>query len=220
MSPRPAAVLRPAPRVRTRDPEAKRALTMQAARRLFVERGYAATTTADVARQAGVSEGILFHHFGSKEGLLAAVAGEYGRGLAAAMFEAAPLGPTPPSAAEMLRRAFAFVREQGTLARLLVLTADPSSRQTARQASRAEIVGALARGFADWSSRGLLRRPIDPQIAAELLFALVEAALTECFVHGAGEREEDYLRETVRCVEGALAPLPDSPTPPEERTRA
>jgi AcrR family transcriptional regulator len=219
VSARAAAALRATPRARTRDPAEKRARVMEAARRLFVERGYSATTTADVARHAGVSEGILFHHFGSKEGLLAAVAGEYGRGLAAAMFEAAPLGPTPPSAGDMLRRAFAFVREQGALARLLVLTTDPTGRQLAREASRAEIVGALARGFADWSARGLLR-PMDPQIAAELLFALVGTALTECFVRGTGEREEDYLRETVRCVEGALAPLPDPSTPPEERTPA
>jgi AcrR family transcriptional regulator len=226
VSPRPAAALRRrAPRVRTRDPEAKRALAVEAARRLFAERGYAATTTADVARHAGVSEGILFHHFGSKEGLLAAVAGEYGRGLAAAMFGAAPLGPSLPSAAEMLRRAFAFVREQGTLARILVLSPDPGSRETARRASRAQIVAALSGAFADWSARGLLR-PMDPQIVAELLFALVEAALTQCFVHGDGEREEEYLRETVRCVEGALAPRVPSPaptepsTPPEERNRA
>jgi AcrR family transcriptional regulator len=192
---------------------------MEAARRLFAERGYAATTTADVARHAGMSEGILFHHFGSKEGLLAAVAAEYGRGLAAAMFDAAPLGPTPPSAEEILRRAFAFVREQGTLARLLVLSPDPGSRETARRASRAEIVAALSQAFGDWSARGLLR-PMDPEIGAELLFALVEAALTQCFVLGSGEREEDYLRETVRCVEGALAPLPASIHPPEERNPA
>ena len=74
------------PRTRTRDPEAKRARVMRAARELFAERGYTAATTAGVARRAGVSEGIVFHHFGSKEGLLTAVAGEYGRGLAEAMF--------------------------------------------------------------------------------------------------------------------------------------
>jgi AcrR family transcriptional regulator len=211
--------LRRAPRIRTRDPAQKRARAIEAARRLFAERGYAATTTADVARHAGVSEGILFHHFGSKEGLLAAVAAEYGRGLAAAMFEARPLGPTPPDAAEMLRRAFAFVREQGTLARCLVLSPDPGSRETARRASREQIVGALSAAFAEWSARGLLR-PMDPVIVAELLFALVEAALGQCFVQHDGEREEDYLRETVRCVEGALAPLPASIPlhPPEERS--
>jgi AcrR family transcriptional regulator len=201
-----ARALRGAPR--TRDPEAKRAQVMAAARRLFGERGYAATTTADVARRAGVSEGILFHHFGSKDGLLAAVASEYGRGLAEAMFEGEPLGETPPTAESMLRRAFRYVREQGTLLRVMVLPADPGSKQAARQASRAEIVAALAGAFAHWSERGLLR-PLDPRIAAELLFALVEAALTECFVRGGGEREEDYLREAVRCVEGALMPRPD-----------
>jgi hypothetical protein len=109
----------------------------------------------------------------------------------------------------MLRRAFAFLREQGPLSRLLLLSSDAASRQTARQASRAQIVGALSTAFTEWSARGLLR-PMDPQIAAELLFALVEAALTECFVRHGGAREEEYLRETVRCVEGAVRPHPDA----------
>ena len=48
---------------------------------------------------------------------------------------------------------------------------------------------------------------------AELLFALVEAALIECFVRGDGSREEEYLRETVRCVEGAVLPRLTDPNP-------
>jgi AcrR family transcriptional regulator len=183
---------------------------MRAARELFAERGYTAATTAGVARRAGVSEGIVFHHFGSKEGLLTAVAGEYGRGLAEAMFAGDGLGPTPPSAGAMLARAFAYVRAQGPLSRLLALAPDPTSDRAARRASREEIVSALARGFAEWSARGLLR-PLDPRIAAELLFALVEAALTGCFVAEGGAREAAWLRETVLCVEGALAPRADAP---------
>jgi AcrR family transcriptional regulator len=119
----------------------------------------------------------------------------------------------------MLRRAFAYVREQGTLARLLVLSADPSSAQTARQATRAQIVAALAHAFAEWSARGLVR-PLDPQIAAELLFALVDAALIACFVRGGGAREEDYLREVIRCVEGAVLPRPDLPPSPPRAPRS
>ena len=45
---------------------------------------------------------------------------------------------------------------------------------------------------------------MDTHIAAELLFALVAEALTQCFVRGDGSREADYLREAVRCVEGAV----------------
>jgi AcrR family transcriptional regulator len=190
---------------RRRDPEANRLRIMEAARALFSECGFAATTTADVARRAGVSEGILFHHFGSKRELLRAVAGEYGRGLAEAMFRAAPEPGGVPAAAPMLRSAFAFVRKHGALGRLLGLSHDPGDAAGARSASREPIVAALAGGFERWSREGLLRS-LDPRIAAELLFALVEAALIECFVRGDGSREEDYLRETVRCVEGALLP--------------
>jgi AcrR family transcriptional regulator len=221
MSPRARPRARPR---RTRDPADKRARLMDAARTLFAERGYAATTTADVARHAGVSEGIVFHHFGSKADLLEAVASDYGRGLAQAMFEiaSAAAGQAPP-ADRMLRAAFAYAREHGTVVRLLRLSPAGGETQSARRASRAEIVAALAAGFARWSDSGGLR-PMDPQIAAELVFALVEAAIVECFAHGDGAREADYLREAIACVEGALMPRARSSassraTPDPERPR-
>ena len=39
------------------------------ASRLFATRGYSQTTTAEIAREAGVAEGTLYHHFGSKDGI-------------------------------------------------------------------------------------------------------------------------------------------------------
>lgn len=45
---------------------------LDAARDVFRERGHS-TTTAEIARRAGVSEGILFYRYKSKEALLAAV---------------------------------------------------------------------------------------------------------------------------------------------------
>ncbi|HKE10154.1 MAG TPA: TetR/AcrR family transcriptional regulator [Myxococcota bacterium] len=197
---------------RTRNPADKRARIMGAARRLFAERGFTATSTAAVAGRAGVSEGIVFHHFGSKAGLLEAVAADYGRGLAQAMFEAAPPPGAAPSATAMLQRAFRYVRTHGALARLMGLSTEPNESAAARRASRTEIVGALARSFETWAQSGLLR-PMDAQIVAELLFALVEGALMECFVRGDGSREEDYLREAVRCVEGAVLPFSTDPNP-------
>ena len=44
---------------------------LEAARAVFIEKGFSATT-AEVAERAGVSEGILFHRFGSKAGLFRA----------------------------------------------------------------------------------------------------------------------------------------------------
>jgi len=50
-----------------------RAALREAALRLFAERGYAGTSVRDVAAAAGVSPALLFHHYGSKEGLREAV---------------------------------------------------------------------------------------------------------------------------------------------------
>ncbi|MFI5287363.1 MAG: TetR/AcrR family transcriptional regulator [Candidatus Dormibacteria bacterium] len=45
----------------------------ETAMRLFAERGAAAVTIRDVAAEAGVSPSLVIHHYGSKEGLKAAV---------------------------------------------------------------------------------------------------------------------------------------------------
>lgn len=46
---------------------------IQSALQLFAKEGYHATSTNKVARAAGVSEGLIFRHFGNKEGLLQAI---------------------------------------------------------------------------------------------------------------------------------------------------
>jgi len=46
---------------------------LQAALQLFAKEGYHATSTNKVAKEAGVSEGLIFRHFGNKEGLLKAI---------------------------------------------------------------------------------------------------------------------------------------------------
>jgi TetR/AcrR family transcriptional regulator, regulator of cefoperazone and chloramphenicol sensitivity len=57
---------------RPHDDLTARARIRDAALALFGERGYRGTSIRDVARGAGVSAGLVQHHFGSKEGLRAA----------------------------------------------------------------------------------------------------------------------------------------------------
>ncbi|MBK7408610.1 MAG: helix-turn-helix transcriptional regulator [Saprospirales bacterium] len=49
---------------------------LTAALALFANEGFAATPTSKIAHKAGVSEGLIFRHFGSKQGLLDALMGE------------------------------------------------------------------------------------------------------------------------------------------------
>ena len=59
----------------TRDTQT-RTLILDAAERLFAERGYDATPTAAIARAAGVPKGLLFYYFPTKADLLRALIGE------------------------------------------------------------------------------------------------------------------------------------------------
>lgn len=54
---------------KTRDPEATQAAILDAAERVFLEHGFSAAPMSRIADEAGVSKGLLHHHFDSKKGL-------------------------------------------------------------------------------------------------------------------------------------------------------
>lgn len=53
--------------------QATRASLLATARKVLAEHGYADTSMDDLTAQAGLTRGALYHHFGDKRGLLAAV---------------------------------------------------------------------------------------------------------------------------------------------------
>jgi AcrR family transcriptional regulator len=58
---------------RSEQSDRTRAKLVRAARRLFAKRGYSGVGTEEIVRAAGVTRGALYHHFGGKSELLAAV---------------------------------------------------------------------------------------------------------------------------------------------------
>ena len=63
-----------APRpIRRRHREATRQRILDTAEELFATQGYESVTTKELAKQAGVATGALYHHFASKEAIYAAV---------------------------------------------------------------------------------------------------------------------------------------------------
>jgi AcrR family transcriptional regulator len=89
---------------RRRRKEARPAELLEAALTLFVEKGFAATRSEEVARAAGVSKGTLYLYFPSKEELLKAVIQHFlGAEIEAGMQEAAAAeGPTAQTIEQLL----------------------------------------------------------------------------------------------------------------------
>lgn len=111
---------------------------LEAARRLFVERGYVATSVSEIAEEAGVAVQTIYARLGSKRGMLVALLDvideEAGVPAAAAAIQAAAAPADALSAAIGLTRA--FVEKCGDVISSLVAAA----------AVEPELGGALAEG--------------------------------------------------------------------------
>ena len=60
-----------------KEPEERRREILDAAMRLFAERGYDAVSMRDISRAAGITAGLCYHYFDSKQKLFAAALDVY-----------------------------------------------------------------------------------------------------------------------------------------------
>lgn len=70
--------------------ERTRSALMQAARRLFIERGYGETSTPEIVAAAGITRGALYHHFEDKRALFRAIVIDEALAVASAIERNAP----------------------------------------------------------------------------------------------------------------------------------
>jgi AcrR family transcriptional regulator len=61
------------PTARQRMAAARREQILETALKLFAERGFDATSTRQIAKEAGIAEGLIFHYFPTKASLLTAI---------------------------------------------------------------------------------------------------------------------------------------------------
>jgi AcrR family transcriptional regulator len=85
------------PRPERADAARNRRRVLDAARRLFDAHGVTAVTMSDVAREAGVAKGTIFHRFGDRQGLAQALVDDAERALQDELLRGPPpLGPGAP----------------------------------------------------------------------------------------------------------------------------
>jgi TetR/AcrR family fatty acid metabolism transcriptional regulator len=159
--------------------EEKRRLILDAAVRVFARQGFHESRVGDIAKDAGVAYGLVYHYFASKDAVLEAVFREaWGRLLAAIREVEDSDEPAPDQLRTVTKIVLRTWRDDPDLVRLLVRQV---TRSPHLQREIDEIAGAFAaleRIVARGQEEGSLRPDLDARLAAWMLYGALEEILT------------------------------------------
>jgi AcrR family transcriptional regulator len=189
--------------------EEKRRLILDAAVRVFAHKGYHTSRVGDIAEEAGVAHGLLYHYFSSKEELLESVFRETWSQLLEAF---ARVGESDEPAREQLRQLAAILlrswRRDPDLVRVLVLEVGRSQTLPARVDEIGAVFASIERIVARGQADGELRDDVEPGLAAWIFYGAIEEILTGWVLGSLPDSEEDVAaaeRAVVGIVVGGLA---------------
>src|SRR3954451_9596422 len=159
--------------------EDKRRVILDAAVRVFAAQGYEASRVGDVAKEAGVAYGLVYHYYGSKDAVLEAVFREAWGRLLTAVAVAEQTGETAPERLELVVKIVLRAwRDDPDLVRLLVreITRNPHIQDELDEIGQA--FASLERIVERGQEQGSFRRDVDAQLAAWMLYGALEEGLT------------------------------------------
>jgi AcrR family transcriptional regulator len=179
--------------IRERKKANTRRALVDAAARLFAERGVEATTMDDIARAAGMSRTSVFNYFGYKEMILFEIGARYVQEVAGPVMQNLnrPLGDIWADVAEILSDL--ATREPALMAAVARETTHPDAER--RQRAQ-EVMGypAVVNILLDrLEAEGALRRPEQRAAYAHQIVDLMSGTL----VRGAGNMPREALRKEI-----------------------
>lgn len=167
----------------------RRLALMDAARTLFLEKGYEQTTLADIVHLAGGSLATVYKLFGNKEGLLIAVVRGQAESGADIVSQVSSLGLPPVATLRTIgnRLHERFVHPDAMALLRVVITrsvADPQFAREFYESTMGESNRELERLFARWQADGLIRKGAPGDLAeaymALMIYDFQIAAISHC----------------------------------------
>lgn len=157
----------------------KRRLILRAAIRVFAEKGYHTCRVQDIAAEAGVAYGLVYHYFSSKEELLETIFRRTWSNMLDAVQE---VERSPASTREQLEQVAHIVlsawQADPDLVRVLVREVARSPHLQNEVDEIANAFAALERIVVQGQTTGELREDVDPRLSAWILYGALEEILT------------------------------------------
>jgi TetR/AcrR family transcriptional regulator, fatty acid metabolism regulator protein len=188
---------------RTQVVEDKRRQLLDAAVRVFARKGFHASRVGDIAEEAGVAHGLLYHYFDSKDQVLEAIFRENWSVLVARI---ASVEESDEPAADQLRHIAAIILRTWLhlpdVVRVVVQEFGRSPVVAARIGELAKPIESIERVIARGIERGEFRSDVDARFAATVVYGSIDELLT-AWVLGrlpSGEDEVAAAEQTLLAI--------------------
>jgi len=182
---------------------------LDAAVRVFARKGFHAARVGDIAEEAGVAHGLLYHYFASKDEVLETIFREAWAELLEAFRIASE---TDEPAPEQLRKVCAILlRTWGhspELVTVLVREIARSGELVNRLEDVQEAFRVVERIVARGQQRGEFRPDLDPRLTATIVYGALEEILTSWVLGALPDEIAAAERAVVDVVVGGLAQAP------------
>jgi TetR/AcrR family transcriptional regulator, fatty acid metabolism regulator protein len=180
--------------------EERRTQILAAAARVFAQRGFHTSRVGEVAAEAGVSHGLLYHYFPSKDALLEAIFEQAWSDLLTAI---AGVEELDEPAREQLRQVAAILlrawRREPDLVRVIVCEIGRGSKLVGLQDELLSVNRAVERIIRRGQERGELRADVDPRLAATIFYGGIDEILTS-WVFGFAPDGDDEVAAAERAI--------------------
>lgn len=150
---------------------------LQAALKLFAQRGYGGTTTRDLAQAAGVAEGTLFRHFENKKAILVAVASQGWVDILTDLLTELSEMEGYRAIGQVMQRRMLNLRKNSNIMRVCFMEAQfhPELREQIQTQVITKMIDVAEAFFQTAIDRGIYR-PINPRVLARIFLGMFTVA--------------------------------------------
>lgn len=172
---------------------------LDAASRVFAEKGFHGATTAEIAREAGVAEGTIFRYFKTKKDLLISLVGTVAVDSLISVLIQSEGRDDPAILQGFLERNITFFRKNLDVIRLLLYEAQFHDDVRARFVDEiaGKITGIIETFIRRRIANGDFREDIDPQVAARAFLGMFASLVTWTDVFKMQADEKESVRTLV-----------------------
>jgi TetR/AcrR family transcriptional regulator, fatty acid metabolism regulator protein len=173
----------------------RRRQILGAAVKVFAEKGFHAARVGDIAEEAGIAYGLVYHYFESKEDLLETIFRTTWTEMLARVRE---VEKASVPAAEAVRQVTALLlrtwRRDPDLVRVLVREVTRNQHVQQEIEEITEAMEALERIIRRGQETGEFRSELDPRLAAVVFYGALEEVLSSWVLGQLPHRDEDIAR--------------------------